>query len=506
MLDNLGQILPVAAERFGDKTALIVGEQHFSFAALNDLADRLAGGLAEIGVGAGDRVTIYGANSWEWIVSYYAVPKLGAVLNPINVMLTPEEVAYVANDCGAKVVLASKEKGEGILDIGGRTGVEALVLFGDDLPPGSTAFNALIERPAPGLTPAPVAPDDLSTICYTSGTTGHPKGAMLSHRAVIYNTAMTATMHVRTAADSVASALPCARVYGNVMMNGCFLYGMILVLHPVFDAAAVLASIQEHQVTMFEGVPTMFLYMLADPAFDDYDLSSLVKCTVGGQTMAVAKMEEVEERFGCPLIELWGMTELAGLGTTFSAYGPRRHGSIGVALPGVECRIAAVDDAATTLMRGKVGEFMVKGPIVMDGYYNNEQGTGEAIEPDGWLHTGDLATMDEAGRVFIVDRKKDMVLTAGYNVYPAEIERVIATHPAVALVAAGPQANEAKGETAKAYVVLKEGATCSADDIITHCRESLAAYKVPRSVQFVADLPKTSTGKIMRRKLKTLDE
>ncbi len=506
MLDSLGQVLPAAAAQFGDKTALIVDERRFSFAALDNLADRLAGGLAGIGVGPGDRVTIYAANSWEWIVSYYAVPKLGAVLNPINVMLTPDEVAYVANDCGAKVILASKDKGEGILDIKEQTGVRELILFGDDLPPGVTAFNALIERPAPGLTPAPVAPDDLSTICYTSGTTGHPKGAMLSHRAVIYNTAMTATMHVRTAVDSVVSALPCAHVYGNVVMNGCFLYGMTLVLHPVFDAAAMLASIQEHRVTMFEGVPTMFLYMLADPGFDDYDLSSLVKCTVGGQTMAVAKMEEVEERFGCPLIELWGMTELAGLGTTFSPYGPRLHGSIGVALPGVECRIAAIDDAATTLAPGEEGEFMVRGPIVMDGYYNNEQGTRETIEPDGWLHTGDVATMDEAGRVFIVDRKKDMILSAGYNVYPAEIERVIASHPAVALVGAGPQAHEAKGETAKAYVVLKEGASCSADEIIAHCRESLAAYKVPRAVQFVADLPKTSTGKIMRRKLKTLDE
>jgi long-chain acyl-CoA synthetase len=506
MLDNLGQILPAAAERFGDKTALIVGEQRFSFAALNDLADRLAGGLAEIGVGAGDRVTIYGANSWEWVVSYYAVPKLGAVLNPINVMLTPEEVAYVANDCGTKVILASKDKGEGILDIGNKSDVEALVLFGADLPAGVSAFNALIERPAPGLVPAPGAPEDLSTICYTSGTTGHPKGAMLSHRAVIYNTAMTASMHVRTAADSVASALPCAHVYGNVVMNGCFLYGMTLVLHPTFDVRAMLASIEQHRVTMFEGVPTMFLFMLADPSFDEYDLSSLVKCTVGGQTMAVAKMEEVEARFGCPLIELWGMTEIAGLGTTFSAYGPRLHGSIGVAMPGVECRIAADDDAARTLARGEVGEFMVRGPIVMDGYYNNEQGTRETIEPDGWLHTGDLATMDEAGRVFIVDRKKDMILTAGYNVYPAEIERVIAVHPDVALVAAGPQAHEAKGEIAMAYVVLKEGASCSADDIIAHCRESLAAYKVPRAVQFVADLPKTSTGKIMRRRLKTLDE
>ena len=256
---------------------------------------------------------------------------------------------------------------------------------------------------------------------------------------------------------------------------------------------------------MFEGVPTMYMYMLASPDLARRDLSSLTRCTVGGQTMPVAKMREVEERFGCPLIELWGMTELAGVGTTFPVYGPHKLGSIGIALPYCEARIADAADAAKTMPRGEVGELMMRGPIVMQGYWGNEKATRETIEPDGWLHTGDLASMDEDGAVFIVDRKKDMINTAGFKVFPAEIERVIAAHPAVALVAVGGLPDEVKGEIAKAYVVLKPGAAPDAEGILALCREELAAYKVPRLIQFVADLPKTSTGKIMRRELRTLD-
>jgi long-chain acyl-CoA synthetase len=246
--------------------------------------------------------------------------------------------------------------------------------------------------------------------------------------------------------------------------------------------------------------------MLNHPELDNYDLSSLRCCTVGGQTMPVPKMEEVEQRFGCPLIELWGMTEIGGLGTTFASNGPIKHGSIGVALPYTEARIADTEDASKSLPTGEVGELMIKGGIVMQGYYGNEQATRDTIEPDGWLHTGDVASMDDDGCVFIVDRKKDMILTAGYNVYPAEIERIVAGHPDVALVAVGSIPDEEKGELAKAYIVPKTGAEPNADDIIAYCREHLAAYKVPRAVQFVEDLPKTSTGKVMRRELQTLDQ
>ena len=517
MLETLGEVLPASARRFGDKTALVFDGRRFSFNVLNQLSNRLANSLRDIGVEAGDRITLYAHNSWEWVVSYYAIHKLGAVANPINVMLTPEEVGFVIDDCGAKVLLASREKGEPLLGLrgggaggaggnGGSGSLREIVLFGDDAPPaGARAFEDLLAAGDPDMQISPVPADSLSTICYTSGTTGHPKGAMHSHRNVLVNTAMTAVMHMRNPQDTVVTALPCPHVYGNVVMNASVLYGMNLVLLPSFDPAQVMAAVEEHRATLFEGVPTMFMYMLAHPEFDRFDLSSLTRCTVGGQTMPAAKMEEFERRAGCPLIELWGMTEIAGPGTTTPVYGENRHGSIGIQLPHVECRIADIEDASKTLPADEVGELMVRGPIVMQGYYGNEAATRETIEPDGWLHSGDLAQQDEDGYIWIVDRKKDLILTAGYNVYPAELERVIAMHPAVALVAVGPQPDEMKGEIAKAYVVLKPGATADSESIVAHCREHLAAYKVPRAVQFVEDVPKTSSGKIMRRELKTLD-
>ena len=250
----------------------------------------------------------------------------------------------------------------------------------------------------------------------------------------------------------------------------------------------------------------MYLFLLNYPELDQYDLGSLRACTVGGQTMPVAKMEEVEQRFDCPLIELWGMTELAGLGTTFAHTGPMQHGSIGVSLPYVEAKIVDTEDADKTLGVDEPGELMIKGPVVMMGYYGNETATAENIETDGWLHTGDVAKIDEAGYIYIVDRKKDMIVTAGFNIYPAELERVIAGHPDVAMVAVGAMQDEERGELAKAYVISKDGVEANADSIIAYCREHLAAYKVPRAIQFVGDFPKTSSGKVMRRKLYELDE
>ncbi len=505
MLKTLGELLPMAAKRYGEKTALVVDDRTFSFDELDKLSNRLANGLSGIGVESSDRVTIYSQNCWQWIVSYFAIHKLGAVANPINVMLTPEEVGFVVEDCGAKVILATRDKGEPLLGLKGGRSLEEVIIFDDEVPDGARSFAQMLEESSPNLEIKEVSEDSLSTICYTSGTTGHPKGAMHSHTNVIMNAAMTATMTVRTHHDTVVTALPCPHVYGNVVMNSTFLCGMTLVLLPLFDEVKVLQAIQEHKATMLEGVPTMYMYLLAHPDFDKYDLSSLTKCTVGGQTMPAVKAEEFEERVGCPLLEVWGMTEVAGVGTANPLYGENRHGSIGIALPYSECRIVDVDDASKPLEPGEVGELMIRGPLTMLGYYGNEQGTKETIEPDGWLHSGDLAKMDTEGYVWIVDRKKDMILTAGYNVYPAELERVIVMHPSVALVAVGSQPDDTKGEVAKAYVVLKPDAEPDPDSIVSLCREHLAAYKVPRLIQFVDDLPKTSTGKVMRRELHTLD-
>ena len=502
---DMGMILPRSARRFGPRPALVAGGRTFTYAELDGLCDRVAGALHEMGVRPGDRVSLYSPNRWEWVVAYHAALRVAAVVNPINVMLTPEEVAFVLNDCGAAVIFTSGEKAEVIAGLTRAVPTLRRVISFDPAGGDVRLFGDLLSSAYTAPDVARPAPADLSTIGYTSGTTGHPKGAMQSHRAVFLNTAAVFAVQTRTERDVMLNALPLPHVYGNVIMNGTLMVGATLVMLERFDPAVTLAEIQRHHATVFDGVPTMYAMMLADPALPGADLSSLRVCTVGGQTMPAAKMQEWESRSGVPLLEIWGMTELAGAGTSNCSYLPNVHGSIGFALPGVEARVAAIDDARVTVPDGEPGELMIRGPLVMLGYYGNEPATKAAIEPDGWLHTGDIATRDDEGHFFVVDRRKDLILTGGFNVYPAEIERVVAAHPAVAMVAVGSVPDDTLGELARAYVVLRPGVTATQTEIIEHCRPHLAAYKLPRSVRFVPDLPKTSTGKVMRRELKTLD-
>ena len=317
---------------------------------------------------------------------------------------------------------------------------------------------------------------------------------------------LTAAMNVRTEHDVQFTGLPLAHVYGTVVMDLSFLLGLTFVMLEKFDAQKALESIQRYKVSIMDGVPTMYLYMLAHPDFDKYDLSSLRVAVVGGQAMPPAKSTEWHERTGTQVLELWGMTELAGPGIMQHSYCENRLGSVGIMMPFMQGRIANPEDPSKDMPVGEVGELMVKGPFNMIGYYGNEKATAETIEPDGWLHSGDLCKMDADGYFYIVDRKKDMILTAGYNIYPAEIERIIVAHPSVAMVGVGAKPDPQKGEIAKAYIVLKPGASADSDSILDHCRQHLAAYKMPREVQFVPALPTTSSGKIMRRELKRLDQ
>jgi long-chain acyl-CoA synthetase len=499
-VDGPGDILRLAARRFGDKLALVTTARALTFAELDAARDRVAAALVDRGVRDGQTVSIYAQNSWQWVTSYHGALKAGAVVNPVNVMLTLEELAFVLRDCDAAAVFTSGEQVAGVVELTrDLPDLHTVVSFGAAVA-GSVAFDDLVatDAPAPDVTPVPDSP---CTIGYTSGTTGHPKGAVQSHRAVLLNCALTATMHGRTERDVVVTALPAPHVYGNVAINGTLLAGGTVVLMERFAPVEALRLIGEHSATMFEGVPAMYATMLSDQALADADLTSLTRCTVGGQTIPVSTIERWQDRAGAPLLELWGMTEISGLGTTHALHAPPVPGSIGVSLPGVEIRIADLEDTSRDAAASDPGELMIRGPIVMMGYYGNPEATAEVLEPDGWLHTGDVALRDATGHVFVVDRRKDMIITGGYNIYPAEIERVLAGHPAVAMIAAGPVPDEVKGELACAYVVLARGASASEDELIAFAGEHLAAYKRPRMVRFVDDLPKTSTGKIMRREL-----
>jgi long-chain acyl-CoA synthetase len=491
-----------AAQRFGELTAVMIGDESLSFREIDEHVARFAGGLRELGVKRADRVVLHLPNGWRWIVAYYAVARLGAVVVPANFLLSIEEVAYITNDAEAKVVIAPEDRCRN-LNVQTASSDTRYVSTHEVSETASldVDFDRLLD--AESVVPVAVHADDLFTIGYTSGTTGHPKGAQLSHRCVYMSTALTATIHARQRGERVVSVLPFPHVYGNVVMNSCFLVGMTLISHERFDAGWALQSIQKHRATLFEGVPTMYYYMLMHPQLGESDLSSLLRCTVGGQTMPTAKIDAIVTAFGCPLLELWGMTEVAGPAISHSPYLEPRHGSIGQVFPGLEARICADDDPNKELPNEQIGELQVRGQLVMHGYYKREQASAETLLPNGWLRTGDIARRDADGYLFIVDRLKDMIITAGYKIFPAELEQVVGAHPAVAMVAVAPVRDELKGELAKAFIVLRPGYEDTQEEaLLAFCRERLAAYKVPREIVFVESLPKTSTGKILRRALR----
>ena len=494
---TIADLVVDAAKKWGGKDAVVFPNlRTLSFSELDHLAGCFAGGLLKLGVKRGDRVVLHLPNSWQWIVAYHAVARLGGVVVPANILLSAVEIGFITADSGARAVIVptgafpfAGPRPEIVITVAGR---DAAVL-------DAVAFDTVAE--GPWITPADVPADALFTIGYTSGTTGKPKGAELTQGNVFSSTSLTATIHVRTAEDRIYSALPFPHVYGNVVMNACFLTGATLIAPARFDPGEALQAIAADRITLFEGVPTMYYQMLAHPGIATADLTSLRRCTVGGQTMPLAKIEAAAARFGCPMLELWGMTEVAGPATSHSPYWPPRYGSIGLPFPGVTLRAASADDPRRDASPGEPGELMVRGPLVTRRYWNDPAATAQAIT-DGWLATGDIGRIDDEGYVWIVDRKKDLILTAGYNVYPAELETVIAMLPGVSMVAVVGEADEEKGELAHAFVVLHRDAVLSEAEILAHCRHHLASYKVPRRLDFVDDLPKTSTGKIMRRALR----
>jgi long-chain acyl-CoA synthetase len=492
-----------AADLFGSSVALYTRDAAFTFAEMEARIAACAAGLEQIGVGRGDRVLLHLPNIPEWLIAYYAIARRGAVVVPANILLVADEVQFIADNCGAVAIIATAARIQALQPQPERRPPLKYIAVGGTASPEAYSFERLLLDSHPTASFA-VDCNEISTICYTSGTTGRQKGAMLTHRAVVLNTAMTANMHLRTAADVVVTALPCSHVYGNVVMNGAFLCGYALVLLERFDADLALEEIERHQATLFEGVPTMYYYLLDSASLEKRDLNSLTRATVGGQTMPIEQMRDVQRRLKCPLLELWGMTEIAGLGMTHPAHAPERLGSIGVPLPFSECRIDDLGQPGMPVTAGERGELMFRGPTVMQGYVGSPEATTEALRPDGWLRTGDVAWRDDDGYVYVVDRVKEMIITGGYNIYPSEVERVIAGHSAVQMVAVGATADAVKGELAHAYVVLRPGARADKEELMAYCRIHLAAYKVPKAIHFVSDVPKTSTGKIIRRALSTL--
>jgi long-chain acyl-CoA synthetase len=490
---NLAGLLTDSAARFPERAALKLDDTVVTYEMANEGAARVAGLLKDRGLVPGDRVGVMLPNVPYFGIVYYGVLRAGGVVVPMNVLLKPREVDFYLSDPGAKHLFAWHEFAEYAREGAGEAGAEAIMVA-----PGG--FEQLLAD-APSV-PEDVErdPSDTAVILYTSGTTGTPKGAELTHANMLENCRHGGTELVQVnEQDVILGALPLFHSFGQTCcMNNAVRAGACLTMIPRFGSTQALEIIQRDEVTLFEGVPTMYHAMLNDPARDRYDVSSLRTCVSGGSAMPVEVMRGFEKAFNCVVLEGYGLSETSPVASFNHLDREHKPGSIGTPIEGVEMTV--VGDDKNEVPVGEVGEIVIRGHNVMKGYWNRPDATAEVMR-DGWLHTGDMARMDEDGYFFIVDRKKDMIIRGGYNVYPREIEEVLYEHPAVLEAAVIGVHDASMGEEVGAAVVLKPEADVTTDEIRAFVKERVAAYKYPRHVWFTDELAKGATGKILKREI-----
>jgi long-chain acyl-CoA synthetase len=436
-------------------------------------------------------VAIQMPNSWEYVVVTLALARARAVAVPLSVMLTVEEVRNAVNDAGARLVLASPLKAAGLASLVGSSEASRVVALAEASKGPGPTLDALLGNGRVVLS-EDASLEDVASIVYTSATAGKPRGAELTHRAIVQTASMFALAQGRTAEDVTVTALPLPHIYGSMVLHATLLTGGTLVLMKQFSEAETLASIARHRATIADGVPTMYAHLLAYPGLPAADLSSLTHCSVGGAEISHARLLELESRLGVPVLELWGMTELAGAVLCRARATPRREGSVGQVLPGLELRVVDAEDAARVLPQGEVGELSVRGDAVMRGYRGDPVGTAEVKDADGWLRISTIGRVDEAGYVFVLDTKRRVIVTGGYKIYPAEVEQVLRAHPAVAQVVILPARDDLRGEIAHAHVVLEAAAHATEAELLAFCASRLASYKLPGVLTIAAELPPPS--------------
>jgi len=490
---NLAQILADQAAKQPDHPAILAGDRLISYAEFDDAAARVASFLVSRDFRPGDRVGLMLPNVPEFCIACYGILRAGGTVVPMNPLLKSREVAYYLNDSGAGLLFAAAdspgEPAEGAADAGAvfiRAGAEDLAALLRDQPPRPDVADR--------------ADDDTALILYTSGTTGQPKGAELSHANLRTNAQLTVeTLFSIGPSDVVMGCLPLFHVFGLTCgLNSAVSSGAALALLARFEPGQALEVIQRCRVTVFEGVPTMYAALLHHPDRDRYDTSSLRICVSGGAALPVELLRGFEAAFGTMILEGYGLSETSPVASFNHPDRERKPGSIGTPVRGVQLRLVAPD--GSDVPAGEVGEIAIQGPNVMKGYWGRPAATKEAI-PDGWLRTGDLARQDEDGYFFIVDRKKDLVIRGGFNVYPREIEEVLYEHPAVAEAAVIGIPHPSLGEEIGAAAALKPGAQATPDELRAFVKARVAAYKYPRVVWLVDSLPKGPTGKILRREV-----
>jgi long-chain acyl-CoA synthetase len=490
---NLASIVVEGAARDGAAPAVRLGGTTLTYDELIDRSARLATLLLEHGLERGDRVGVMLPNVPEFPIVYYGVLRAGGIAVPMNVLLKRREIAFYLEDSGAKMLLAwhgfLDEARDGAADAGTELiGVEP------------EAFAATLDGLEPTTEIVDTGAEDTAVILYTSGTTGKPKGAELSHRNLDENSEIISrTTLLIDAGDVVLGALPLFHTFGQtVAMNASMRVGAVLTLVPKFDPGEALATIERDGVTHFYGVPTMYGALLHHPERGKYDASTLRLCKTGGASMPVEVLHGFEKAFDTELIEGYGLSETSPVASSGHPGQVRKPGSIGTPIEKVEMRI--LDEDGKEVPRGEVGEIAIRGHNIMKGYWNRPDATAEAIR-DGWFHSGDLGREDEDGFFFVVDRKKDMIIRGGYNVYPREVEELLYEHPQIREAAVLGVPHPEWGEEVGAAVVLEPGEELAPEEISAWVRERIAAYKYPRVVWFLDELPKGPTGKIVKREI-----
>jgi long-chain acyl-CoA synthetase len=488
-MTTLALILVETSAQYPDRIALRQDNRTLTYAELDTAAGRFASTLAERGVGPGDPVGLMLPNVAEFAICYYGILRAGGVVVPMNPLLKAREVKYYLSDSGAGLLITSTMSLPHAKD--GAADADAELIVAD------TELTGLLEGPAPHVSPIARADDDVAVLLYTSGTTGRPKGAQLTHANLRHNAALVATTLLSlTPDDVVAGCLPLFHAFGqSCALNAALCSGASITLIPRFSAPAALDVMRRDAVTVFQGVPTMFSALLTETDRAP-DASSVRIGISGGAALPVEVLHGVEEMFGFPVLEGYGLSETSPVAAFNHPDRSRRAGSIGTPVRGVELRL--VDDGGTDVADGQVGEIAVRGHNVMLGYHNQPEATRAAI-PDGWFRTGDLARRDEDGYYYIVDRKKDLIIRGGFNIYPREIEEVLHEHPSVTQAVIVGIPHPGLGEEVGAAVVVD--APADPTEIREFVRSRVAAYKYPRRVWIVDALPIGPTGKIVRREV-----
>ncbi|HCU92330.1 MAG TPA: long-chain-fatty-acid--CoA ligase [Actinobacteria bacterium] len=501
---SLIRVLDGNAERYASRPACIVGTESLSYAELRDASCRFASSLLDLGLQPGDRVSLYLPNSVSYIICYLGAMRAGLIANPINSVFTPHEVEYLLTDSAAAAVISTPELLGGLADVLPRTAVRAVICAGDAAgQPGADGWHAVAEMLAAEPAPLPY-PDDQATAClpYSSGTTGRSKGILHSHHSLAMQALLSANHLQMRPGDVLAQALPLVHLYpGNIIMGGLLVAGATMAVQPVFDPPGFASLLAGLQATSCAGVPTTYamLCQLDEKFVASLDLSALQIAFSAGAPLPSRVRSEFQRLFGCRILDCYGITEAAGNLTATLRFGDSPELSCGVPYPFTEVRIVDAHDAEVP--DGAVGELIARGPQIMSGYWNRPADT-EITLRGGWLHTGDLARRDASGFFYIVDRAKDVIITGGYNVYPAEVEEVLQSHPDVALCASFGVPDQVKGEKPWAAIVPRAGAQLDEAALEKYCRQYLAPYKVPRRFLLVDALPRSPVGKILRRELR----